>query len=84
MGIEVRQRKGMLIVYKSDEEYRDTHPDPMFDELTYGDITNHATIIVKNVKQGSHIFFHTTLKDGQRYITAHYFVARVMEGFDAR
>ena len=78
----------MLIFYRSDKEYRDTHPDPNFDELTYGDITNHATIIRKNVKQGSHIFFHTTIieknGDKQRYITAHYFVKEVIEGDEAR
>ncbi len=60
------------------------HPDPVLEELTYGEGTERfAPRIRNNVRPGSHIFFHTTI-GGQRYITGHYFVSKIMAGFDAR
>jgi len=49
------------------------HPDPMFDEWTYGDHDSRARKLRDQVKKGDFLFFHTTLK-GQKCITA-YFVA---------
>lgn len=59
------------------------HPDPVLEELTYGDSNRFGNMIRNNVSLGSHIFFHTTI-GGQRYITGHYFVSKIMEGFEAR
>lgn len=79
MKIEFGKGKHLLISYVLNFY----HPDPMFDELTYGEGASRSNMIRKNIKYGSHVFFHTTIK-GQRYITAHYFVYKVMEGYDAR
>lgn len=59
------------------------HPDPVFDELTYGEGYHFSRMVRKNIGKGSHYFFHT-MNDGVRYITAHYYVSDIVEGYDAR
>ncbi|WMW26140.1 hypothetical protein RE474_05315 [Methanolobus sediminis] len=86
MDIEYGNGKNMLYRYLSPSVMKKKHidhPDPLFDELTYGEGGNFSSMVRQNVLPGSHIFFHTTI-GGQRYITAHYFVSKIMEGFDAR
>jgi hypothetical protein len=78
-NVEFGEGKHILCVYKQLEN----HPDPLFDELTYGECSHRSPMIRNNVKKGSHYFFHTTI-EGQRYITAHYFVSDIMDGYDAR
>lgn len=79
MNIELGNGKHMLCRYVDLED----HLDPRFDELTYGECGHFSSTVRKYIKPGSHYFFHKTI-NGQRYITAHYFVTRVMEGYDAR
>lgn len=79
MNIEFGEGKHILCRYKDLKN----HLDPRFDELTYGEGGHLSTMVRKNIKAGSHYFFHKTI-NGQRYITAHYFVTKVMEGYDAR
>lgn len=78
-NIEFGEGKHILCVYK---ELKD-HPDPLFSELTYGECGHRSAMVKNNVKEGSHYFFHTTI-EGQRYITAHYFVSETKEGSVAR
>jgi hypothetical protein len=86
MEIEFGNGKNMLYRYLRPEIIREqgwNHSDPMLEELTYGDSGRFGDRIRNNVRPGSHVFFHTTI-GGQRYITGHYFVSKIMEGFDAR
>jgi hypothetical protein len=79
MNLEFGEGKHILCGYIDLEN----HLDPRFDELTYGERGRLSGMIRNNIKPGSHYFFHKTI-NGQRYITAHYFVIKVMEGYDAR
>ena len=55
------------------------HPDPLFNEFTYGDSTKPRARKLKNaLEKGDYIFFHTTIS-GKKYITAYYVVDRVLE-----
>ncbi len=55
-----------------------SHPDPAFDEFTYGDSGQRARKLKRDVKRGDYIFFHTT-KRGKKFITAYYVVDRVLD-----
>lgn len=79
MNIEFGNGKNILCRYKDLKN----HPDPCFDELTYGECGHLSSMVRENIKPGSHYFFHKTI-NGQRYITAHYFVKEVVGGYDAR
>lgn len=79
MNIEFGNGKNILCRYKDLKN----HPDPRFDELTYGECGHLSPMVRENIKPGSHYFFHKTI-NGQRYITAHYFVTKVIDGYDAR
>ena len=88
MGIEFGNGKNMLYRYIADDvklKNNWNHPDPYFKELTYGEGGGgvFSSMVRNNVRIGSHIFFHTTI-EGQRYITAHYFVSKIVEGYYAR
>jgi len=58
------------------------HPDPAFDEFTYGDSGQRARKLMSDVKKGDYIFFHTS-RHGKKYITAYYVVDRVLNTSDA-
>ena len=58
-----------------------THPDPLFNEFTYGDIEQRARHL-KKLKPGTYVFFHTS-KHGKKLITAYYVVDRVIDTVDA-
>jgi len=52
------------------------HPDPLFDEFTYGDGTDRGRKL-RRMAKGSYAFFHTTQR-GRKVITAYYIVDRVL------
>lgn len=54
------------------------HPDPLFEEYTYGESGARAIKLKKNVKKGDFVFFHTS-KRGQKYIAAYYIADRVLD-----
>jgi len=54
------------------------HPDPLFEEFTYGDSGKRARKLKNNLKPGDHIFFHTSIR-GKKHITAYYVVNRVLD-----
>lgn len=54
------------------------HPDPYFEEFTYGDANARGRKLRDEVKKGDYIFFHTTLS-GRKFITAYYIVEKVLE-----
>jgi len=88
MELEIGKGEHVLYSYLDlDEFYKSRnykHPDPNFYELTYGDGTKtRVNRYKKHVKPGSHFFFHTTDR-GQRCITAHFYVAKIIDGFEAR
>ncbi|WP_319506924.1 endonuclease NucS domain-containing protein [uncultured Methanolobus sp.] len=86
MDIKFGKGRHMLYRYLPAETMKKKyceHPDPLFDELTYGEGGGFSDRVRNNVLPGSHIFFHTTI-GGQRYIMAHYFVKELVEGYDAR
>jgi hypothetical protein len=58
------------------------HPDPLFDEYTYGEGGARARKLKNDVKKGDFIFFHTTIRN-QKYITAYYVADRVIDTIDA-
>jgi len=53
-----------------------SHPDPLFEEFTYGDGKTRGKKLRK-LTEGSHVFFHTKLR-GKKYITAYYVVHQVL------
>jgi len=77
---------GFLINYDSSREYRNGHPDPCFDEFTYGNVNQKASFIRNRISKGDKVFFHATLQipDYGRYITGCFAVEKIMEGFEAR
>ena len=58
------------------------HPDPAFDEFTYGDVGQRARKLKSAVNEGDYLFFHTS-KRNKKYITAYYIVDRVLDTVDA-
>ena len=62
----------LLIPYVQSE-----HPDPNFNEFTYGDVNVRAKKL-KQLKRGDYIFFHTTI-NRNKYFTAFFVVYEVME-----
>lgn len=77
---------GFLINYNASREYRNGHPDPCFDEFTYGNVNKKASFIQNRISKGDKVFFHATLQipDYDRYITGCFLVEKKMEGFVAR
>ncbi|WP_258297706.1 hypothetical protein [Paenibacillus peoriae] len=67
----------LLIKYKQPKEIKN-HVDPNFTFLTYGDSdSTKIQTIKRSISAGSHVFFHTSYKD-QAFITAYYYVERVL------
>lgn len=58
------------------------HPDPLFEEFTYGDNRRRARKLKKDLEKGNYVFFHTSIK-GKKYITAYYVVDRVLDTAEA-
>jgi len=58
------------------------HPDPLFDEFTYGDIRARARKLKRDLEKGDYVFFHTSIR-GKKYITAYYVVDRVLDTAEA-
>lgn len=54
------------------------HPDPLFEEFTYGDVGARARKLKNDLKSGDYIFFHTGI-GGKKYITAYYVVDRALD-----
>jgi len=54
------------------------HPDPLFNEYTYGETKLRALQLKNNLNTGDYVFFHTSI-GGKKYITAYYVVDRVMD-----
>jgi len=57
------------------------HPDPLFDEFTYGDGGARARKLRK-LKKGDYVFFHTSVS-GKKYITGYYVSDRVLDTVEA-
>jgi hypothetical protein len=57
------------------------HPDPAFDEFTYGDCGQRARKLKSDLSKGDYVFFHTR-KHGKKHITAYYIVDRVLDTVD--
>jgi hypothetical protein len=70
----VEKMKNLLVKYILRE---DNHVDPNFTYLTYGDSGNRGIQIIKNVEPDSYVFFHTSY-NGKGYITAYFYVERVL------
>ncbi len=77
---------GFLINYDASREYRNNHPDPCFDEFTYGNVNQKASFIRNRISKGDKVFFHATLQNPNygRYITGCFVVEKIMDGFAAR
>ena len=77
---------GFLINYDASREYRNGHPDPCFDEFTYGNVNQKASFIRNRISKGDKVFFHATLQipNNGRYITGCFVVEKIMDGFAAR
>ena len=77
---------GFIINYNASREYRNSHPDPCFNEFTYGNVNKKASFIRNRISKGDKVFFHATLQnpDYGRYITGCFLVENIMEGFVAR
>jgi len=60
----VEEGNDLLYRYLSREQFKKQagfyHPDPMFDEFTYGEGGGFSVYLWNNIGVGSRIFFHTT------------------------
>jgi len=54
------------------------HPDPLFEEFTYGEGGSRAKKLKNDVSKGDYVFFHTSI-GGKKYITAYYVADRVVD-----
>jgi len=54
------------------------HPDPLFNEFTYGDKGRGAKKLKNNLEEGDYVFFHTSI-NGKKFITAYYVMNRVLD-----
>jgi hypothetical protein len=57
------------------------HPDPLFDEFTYGDGGRRARKLRNDLNKGDYVFFHTSM-GGKKYITGYYVVERIIDTID--
>jgi len=57
------------------------HPDPLFDEFTYGDGGGRARKLRNDLNKGDYVFFHTSM-GGRKYITGYYVVERLIDTID--
>ena len=69
--------KGLLWPYRSERSYVVHHPDPLFEECTYGDIRRRGRKLQRSLVKGDYMFFWTRIA-GKQYITAYYLVQRVV------
>lgn len=69
--------KGLLWPYRSERSYVVSHPDPLFEERTYGDIKRRGKKLQRSLAKGDYMFFWTRIA-GKQYITAYYLVQRVV------
>lgn len=58
------------------------HPDPLFEEFTYGDVWSRARKLKNDLKKGDYVFFHTMIGE-KKYITAYYVVDRALDTTEA-
>lgn len=77
---------GFLINYNASTEYRSKHPDPYFDEFTYGNVNSKASFIRNRIRKDDKVFFHATFQtpDCGRYVTGCFIVDETVEGLVAR
>jgi len=54
------------------------HPDPLFEEFTYGDSGARAKKLKNDLEREDYVFFHTSI-GGKKYITAYYVVDRILD-----
>ena len=47
---------GFLINYDASREYRNSHPDPCFDEFTSGNVNQKASFIRNRISKGDKFF----------------------------
>jgi hypothetical protein len=69
-------KKHLLITY-TDPSENGNHVDPDFNKLLYGDSGDRGYILMNNLEKGSYVFFNTNI-DGKRYITAFYYVEKIL------
>lgn len=62
--------------------YLYNHPDPLFDEFTYGEGGSRSKKLKTGLQKGEHVFFHTSI-GGRKYITAYYVADRVIDTVEA-
>jgi len=79
MTKEEQNFKGYLWPYV----YWPAHPDPLFEEFTYGDIGARGRKLKTTLNAGDFIFFWTNIA-GRQYITAYYVVSEVVDTKTAR
>jgi len=63
--------------YRSERSYVTHHPDPLFEDYTYGDVKKRGRRLQRSLVKGDYIFFWTKIA-GKQYITAYYLVQRVV------
>ena len=54
------------------------HPDPDFNEFTYGDVGARGRSLKNGIRQGDYVFFHTG-NGGRKFIVAYFVADRVLE-----
>lgn len=62
--------------------YLYNHPDPLFDEFTYGEGRSRGKKLKTGLQKGEYVFFHTSI-GGRKHITAYYVVDRVIDTVEA-
>ena len=70
----------LLITYSSDCA-KNGHIDPNFTKLIYGDSKHEGNVIKNHLQPGSYVFYNTNI-NGSRYITAYFYVEKILNEND--
>jgi hypothetical protein len=66
----------LLVTYSSDCA-KNGHVDPNFTQMVYGDSKTEGNVIKSHLAPGSYVFFNTNV-NGERYITAYFYVEKIL------
>lgn len=66
----------LFVTYSSDKA-KNGHIDPNFTQLVYGDSGQEGNVIKKHLQPGSYVFFNTNI-NGQRFITAYFYLEKIL------
>ncbi|MGE6596389.1 hypothetical protein [Bacillus proteolyticus] len=73
----MKLKKHILVTYSA-ECAENNHVDPNFTHLVYGDSGDNGKRIVRELTEGSFMFFNLNI-GGKRYITAYFYIEKILQ-----